>query len=132
MPLVTQAEIERARQVDLLSYLQQAEPDELVPLGRNYYCTREHDSLKISNGKWYWFSRDIGGVSALDYLIKVRNMPLPQAVDRKARPNRDLLNFWRPDRIRKEVWQQPCRSARSALKYTAAPVQKSCLLYARC
>lgn len=38
----------------------------------NVYCTREHDSLKISNGKWYWWSRGIGGVSALDYLIKVK------------------------------------------------------------
>ncbi len=27
-------------------------------------------ALKISNGKWCWFSRGIGGYSALDYLIK--------------------------------------------------------------
>ncbi len=38
----------------------------------NVYCTKEHDSLKISNGKWYWWSRGFGGVSALDYLIKVK------------------------------------------------------------
>ncbi len=29
-------------------------------------------SLKISNGKWIWWSRGIGGRSALDYLIKVK------------------------------------------------------------
>ena len=30
--------------------------------------------LKISNGKWCWNSRGIGGRTALDYLIKVRGM----------------------------------------------------------
>ena len=34
----------------------------------------EHDSLKISNGKWMWWSRGFGGNSALDYLIKVKGM----------------------------------------------------------
>jgi hypothetical protein len=46
----------------------------------NIYCTREHDSLKISNGKWYWFSRGIGGRSALDYLVKVKGIPFTEAV----------------------------------------------------
>ncbi len=44
-------------------------------------CTREHDSLKISNGMWFWFSRGIGGKSALDYLIKVKGHTLPEAVN---------------------------------------------------
>ena len=66
--------------MDLLTYLQLNEPGELVRISNNNYCTREHDSLKISNGKWYWFSRGIGGVSALDYLIKVRGLALPDAV----------------------------------------------------
>ena len=43
--------------------------------------TKEHDSLKISNGKWNWFSRGIGGRTALDYLIKVRDYTFPQAVE---------------------------------------------------
>ena len=50
-------------------------------IGGSTYCTREHDSLKISNGKWCWFSRGIGGYSALDYLIKVKEMPFTQAVE---------------------------------------------------
>lgn len=37
--------------------------------------------LKISNGKRCWFSRGIGGYSALDYLIKVKEMPFIQAVE---------------------------------------------------
>ena len=44
------------------------------------FTTRTHDSLKISNGKWNWWSHGIGWRSALDYLIKVRGMTLPEAV----------------------------------------------------
>ena len=69
-----------AREMDLLSYLQQYEPHELVHVTMSTYCTREHDSLKISNGKWCWFSRGIGGRSALDYLIKVKGIPFTEAV----------------------------------------------------
>lgn len=75
------AVIEQARQIDLLSYLRAYEPSNLVRIGGNVYCTREHDSLKISNGKWYWWSRGIGGVSALDYLIKVKDYGFVEAVE---------------------------------------------------
>lgn len=81
MPYVTPEQIERARQMDLLTYLQVYEPDELVHVSGNVYSTRTHDSLKISNGKWCWWSRGIGGRSALDYLIKVRGKTLPEAVE---------------------------------------------------
>ena len=57
--------------MDLLTYLKNYEPHELVHFGGSTYCTREHDSLKISNGKWCWFSRGIGGKTALDYLINL-------------------------------------------------------------
>lgn len=80
MPYVTPEQIERAKQMDLLTYLQHCEPQELVRFSGNVYTTRTHDSLKISNGKWYWWSRNIGGRSALDYLIKVRGMSFPEAV----------------------------------------------------
>ena len=84
MPFISPETIERARQMDLLTYLQTFEPDELVHIGGNHYCTREHDSLKISNGKWYWFSRGFGGYNALDYLIKVKEIPFMEAVERIA------------------------------------------------
>ena len=45
------------------------------------YTTRTHDSLKISNGKWMWWSRGIGGRSALDYLIKVKDYSFLEAVE---------------------------------------------------
>jgi hypothetical protein len=64
-----------------LSYLQNYEPDELIHIAGNVYCTRTHDSLKISNGLWQWHSRGFGGRSALDYLIKVRDMGFLDAVE---------------------------------------------------
>ena len=81
MPYIPPEAIAKAREMDLLTYLRNYEPQELVHFGGNTYCTREHDSLKISNGKWYWFSRGIGGYSALDYLIKVKDMPFLAAVE---------------------------------------------------
>ena len=72
--------IEQARQIDQLSYLQRYEPSTLKRVAGNVYCTGEHDSLKISNGKWYWWSRGFGGYSALDYLMKVRELGFVEAV----------------------------------------------------
>ncbi len=77
---VTRQQIEQAKRMDLLAYLQSYEPGELVRINANAYATRTHDSLKISNGKWCWWSRGVGGRSALDYLIKVRGMEFVEAV----------------------------------------------------
>lgn len=72
--------IERARQLDLLAYLQMQQPWELVPIGLNRYRMRTHDSLKIDHGKWYWWSRSVGGRSALDYLVTVEGWEFRKAV----------------------------------------------------
>ena len=80
MPYIAPEVITEAKQMDLLTYLREYEPGELVKFSSNIYTTRTHDSLKISNGKWMWWSRGIGGKSALDYLIKVRGMDFVQAV----------------------------------------------------
>lgn len=81
MGYVTPEQIAQAKELDLLTYLRSYEPDNLVHFSGNTYCTREHDSLKISNGKWNWFSRGIGGKTALDYLIKVQGFSFTQAVE---------------------------------------------------
>lgn len=81
MPYVDPQTVEKAREMDLLTYLQNYEPNELVRLSDGTYCTRTHDSLKISNGKWMWWSRGFGGYSALDYLIKVKGLGFVQAVE---------------------------------------------------
>lgn len=81
MPYVSPEDILQAKQMDLLTYLQNYEPNELVRVSENTYCTREHDSLKISNGKWNWFSRGFGGKTALDYLVRVKGYSFIQAVE---------------------------------------------------
>ena len=106
MAYFTPEDIQQAKQLDLLTYLQIYEPDQLVKVSGDTYCTKEHDSLKISNGKWHWFSRQIGGKTALDYLVKVRGCsfleameiiqgkPLPKAIPApapKQEPKRLLL-----------------------------------------
>lgn len=81
MPGVTKQQIAKAKEWDLLSYLMVHEPEELKKSGPEEYRTKTHDSLVISNGKWHWFSRNIGGRSALDYLIKVRGEDFITAVN---------------------------------------------------
>jgi len=80
MPYYKKEQIEQAKQMDLLTYLQLYEPYELKKLSAHVYSTKTHDSLKISHGKWMWWSRGIGGRSALDYLVKVRYMDFVDAV----------------------------------------------------
>lgn len=81
MPFILPETIRKARELDLLTYLQNFDSGKLVKISGDTYCTKEHDSLKISNGKWNWFSRGIGGKSALDYLIKVEGMEFTEAVE---------------------------------------------------
>ena len=81
MSYVSPELILQAKQIDLLTYLQKFEPQEIVHISGNAYCTKTHDSLQISNGKWCWFSRGIGGRSALDYLIKVNGLTFVEAVE---------------------------------------------------
>lgn len=54
MNYATPEAIEAARRIDLYTYLHEREPQELVKCGNGVYCTRTHDSLKISRGKWFW------------------------------------------------------------------------------
>ena len=81
MPYIPPEVVEKARQIDLLTYLQSCEPQELVRISGNNYTTRTHDSLKISNGKWMWWSQRIGGCNALDYLVKVKGCSFVEAVE---------------------------------------------------
>ena len=90
--------IAEARKVDLLSYLQATDPHELVKCDGNEYCTRTHDSLKISNGKWFWWSRGIGGASALDYLVKVRGVDFVTAVEAVMGKTVEIPSFIAPEK----------------------------------
>lgn len=77
---IPQEVVAEARKIDLLTYLKNYEPYELVEVCKGTYTTKTHDSLKISNGLWYWFTRQVGGKSAIDYLMKVKNYNFVEAV----------------------------------------------------
>lgn len=80
MPYIPKEVVAEARKIDLLTYLKNYEPSELIEVCRGTYSTKSHDSLKISNGLWYWFTKQVGGKNAIDYLIKVRNYSFINAV----------------------------------------------------
>jgi hypothetical protein len=80
MARLTDEQITRAREVDLLTYLSVCEPAELRHTGNHEYRTVTHGSLVILPNYWYWNKQGIGGSSALDYLITVRGMPFADAV----------------------------------------------------
>jgi hypothetical protein len=82
MPPVSDEQVRQAKSVDLLAYLKTHYPNSLRKSrgNREEYYLAEHDSLKISNGKFHWFSQGIGGYSALDFLVKVQGMGFTDAV----------------------------------------------------
>ena len=51
MTQFSESDINRAREMDLLTYLKYYEAYELKRISRRVYSTRTHDSLKISNGR---------------------------------------------------------------------------------
>lgn len=65
MPYIAPEVITEAKRMDLLTYLREYEPGELVKFSSNTYTTRTHDSLKISNGKWMWWSRGMKSLTTL-------------------------------------------------------------------
>jgi hypothetical protein len=122
MPYVEPAEIERVKQIDALTYLKQCEPDELVRLGADSYTTRTHDSLKLSNGRWFWWSRGFGGKTALDFLIKVREMTFLDAVAKLGAreieaPRRSAQPTPAAPRVKRLTLPPPARSNDAVIAY---------------
>ena len=79
----TKEQIAAAKQMGAMEFLRRFRPGELVSAGsRGEYQLRSHDSFKISeqSSLWHWKSRDIGGKSALDYLVHVEGVPFVEAV----------------------------------------------------
>ena len=77
MPGVTEEQIIAARRMTAIEFLRRYRPGELVKTdSRGEFELREHDSFKINEETsfWHWKSRDAGGKSALDYLIKVEGV----------------------------------------------------------
>jgi len=77
-----QKNIENARSVTIMQYLTTCHPGELVRKTDDEYCTKTHGSLVITPSKdlFHWFSQNIGGRSALDYMTNVERVDFVSAV----------------------------------------------------
>ncbi|MEG2405027.1 MAG: DUF3991 and TOPRIM domain-containing protein [Oscillospiraceae bacterium] len=80
---VTKEQISAAKTMSAIEFLKRYRANSLVRCGHGEYELREHDSFKIneSSSIWHWKSRDIGGKSALDYLVHVENANFVAAVE---------------------------------------------------
>ena len=70
---ISDNDIAKAEQMDLLTYLQIYEPGNLKRVAGNEYRTIDHDSLRISNGKWHWYSKGIGEIGSVLEIKKLQN-----------------------------------------------------------
>lgn len=77
--MYTQNQINKAKNMDLLDYVRQRGYS-LFQSAANEYRLKEHDSLVISNNKWKWFSRDIGG-DTLDFVTKYEGKSFKDAME---------------------------------------------------
>ncbi|PEA35267.1 hypothetical protein CON45_31005, partial [Priestia megaterium] len=75
---VNEGEIMKARDVDLLSYLE-AKGETFVKEGK-YYRHTEHDSLLIKGNMYAWNSRNETGYGAISFAQMYYGMSFPQAV----------------------------------------------------
>lgn len=83
MASVTKEQIAAAKQMSAIEFLQRYRAADLVRCKtRGEYQLKSHDSFKINGTSsiWHWKSRDIGGKSALDYLVYVEGCSFVEAV----------------------------------------------------
>ena len=83
MPWIPEEEIKRAREITAIEYLKKYQPNRLKKSSaRNEWELIDHDSFKINEltSQWHWKSRDIGGTSALNFLIHVDGCSFLEAV----------------------------------------------------
>lgn len=87
--------VAKAKEMDLLTYLKNYEPGQLVKLSGGEYCTKEHDSLKISNGKWCWWSRGIGDsfLEAVEIILGQAAVRPPVLMPQKEKGKGENLSY---------------------------------------
>ena len=95
MPYIPPQVVQEVKRMDLSTYLKNYEPYELVHFSGNTYTTRTHDSLKISNGKWMWWSREIGGRSALIYGEKgLSSLPIQDIAGEHIKTDNEYMYYY--------------------------------------
>lgn len=93
MPWFGEEQLEAVRSVTAMEYLQKHQPGRLKrSSARNEWELTDHDSFKINGitSKWHWKSRDIGGISALNFLIRVDGIEFREAVEMLLQENPSL------------------------------------------
>ena len=73
--------VEEIKKMDLITYLKNYEPHELVRDSRTQYSMKSHSSLKMSNGYWNYFNGGIGGKNAVDYVEKMLGYKFPDSIE---------------------------------------------------
>lgn len=81
MGYVTKEMSARARRISVIDYVMQYESHLYKRVGRSFRL-REHPSLAVSENGFFWHSRgqEYSGVTALDYLLKIRGYDFVSAV----------------------------------------------------
>lgn len=81
--MYSQEELEMARHTDLIDFLGKHEGFSFKTSG-NWFIGLEHDSLVINPDRytWHWYSRDLYGKGAIDWLCKVDGYGFQEAVAR--------------------------------------------------
>jgi len=77
--VVTKEQIERARKIPVLDYVKSYELDLFKQIG-NGYRLRADDAFVVSESGWYCHKQQIGGRTALDYLVDIKGYGLVDAV----------------------------------------------------
>lgn len=104
MAWVSEEEICAAREMTAIEYLRRYQPKRLQRASaRNEWQLTDHDSFKINEitSKWHWKSRDIGGQSALNFLIHVDGMAFVDAVRLLCDESPSYIPREQPERARK-------------------------------
>ena len=81
--MYSKEELEAARRTDMVTFLESHEGFSFKSSG-GWYIGIEHDSLKINPDRytWHWYSRDLYGKGAIDWLCKVDGYDVKEAVSR--------------------------------------------------
>lgn len=71
----------RARNIDLIDYLEKTEGLTFKQTGSSYRC-EQHNSFVIQQDRkrWYWNSRGSGGNNVIDYLMTIHNIEYTEAM----------------------------------------------------
>ena len=77
----TKQDIKELKSIDIFTYMINVEPDNLVKVSSKSYSTKEHDSMRIDEVGWNWFSKGIGGRSAYSYLEIVKKLDFKSIMD---------------------------------------------------